>query len=209
MREFTNTANKVSRRVVMALFRTALFSLSVMAAGSVQAAEAGGDYTLTRQYGSVFFRVFQQQYVTLVGRFDSYAGTLHLDTANLENSRLTASVDMGSLNMAEGDIVETLVNSSVWFNASVFPQATFTSNSAVATAADEVDFIGELNFLGMTKPWTLHVKFHGGSDGELGGSTVGITGRGVINRLDFGMDQYRNMAADEVEIEVNVKFNRN
>jgi len=27
--------------------------------------------------------------------------------------------------------------------------------------------------------------------------------------MDFGLDQYRNMAADEVNIEVNVKFNRN
>ena len=27
-------------------------------------------YTLTRQYGSVFFRVMQQSYLNLVGRFD-------------------------------------------------------------------------------------------------------------------------------------------
>jgi polyisoprenoid-binding protein YceI len=190
-------------------WQASLLSLLLAVPGFATAAEAGGDYTLTRQYGSVFFRVFHQEFLTLVGRFDSYAGTLHLDPENLAQSQLTASVDMGSLNMADGDVTETLVNSSAWFNASVFPQATFTSTSAVVTAENEVDFTGDLNFLGVTKPWTLHVVFHGGSDGELGGSTVGITGRGVINRLDFGMDQYRNMAADEVEIEVNVKFNRN
>lgn len=200
---------KVWKQWAVNLWHLAVFALVLAPVGSLQAAEAGGDYTLTRQYGSVFFRVFQQEFLTLVGRFDSYAGTLHLDPENLANSSLTATVDMVSLNMADGDVTETLVNSSVWFNAAVFPQATFTSTSAVVTAEDEVDFVGDLNFLGMTKPWTLHVKFHGGSDGELGGSTVGITGHGVINRLDFGMDQYRNMAADNVEIEVNVKFNRN
>lgn len=191
------------------MWHLAVLALVLVPFGSVQAAEAGGDYTLTRQYGSVMFRVFQQEFLTLVGRFDSYSGTLHLDPENLASSSLTATVDMGSLNMADGDVTETLVNSSAWFNASVFPQATFTSTSTVVTAENEVDFVGELAFLGMTKPWTLHVTFHGGSDGELGGSTVGITGRGVINRLDFGMNQYRNMAADNVEIEVNVKFNRN
>lgn len=183
--------------------------LPLLMAGKAAAAEAGGEYTLTRQYGSVMFRVFQQEYLTLVGRFDSYSGTLFLDPENLENSRLSASVDMASLNMADSDVAETLVNSSVWFNTSLYPQASFTTTEAVVQGENAVDFVGELNFLGMTQPWTFSVEFFGGSDGELGGSTVGIAGRGVINRLDFGMDQYRNMAADEVEIEVNVKFNRN
>lgn len=186
-----------------------LLFMPLLPAASAGAAEAGGDYTLTRQYGSVMFRVFQQEYLTLVGRFDSYSGTLHLDPENLANSRLSATVDMASLNMADSDVAETLVSSSVWFNTSLYPQATFTSKEAVVRGETQVDFVGELNFLGMTKPWTLSVEFFGGSDGELGGSTVGIAGRGVINRLDFGMDQYRNMAGDEVGIEVNVKFNRN
>lgn len=190
------------------LLAATLCSLSLLAAGPASAAEAGGDYTLTRQYGSVFFRVFHQEYLNLVGRFDDYSGTLHLDPANLANSTLTATVKLGSLNMADGDVTETLVNSSAWFNASVFPEATFTSTGATVTGENEVDFTGDLTFMGITKPWTFHVKFFPGS-GELGGSTVGILGNGTIDRLDFGLDQYRNMAADSVDIEVNVKFNRN
>lgn len=176
---------------------------------TLSAAEPGGDYTLTKQYGSVFFRVFHQQYLTLVGRFDAYTGSLHLDAEHPENSSLTATVDMSSLNMSDSDVTETLVSSSMWFNTSIYQQAKFTSTSAVVIAENEVDFIGDLSFMGKSLPWTLHVRFFGGSDGELGGSTVGIAGKGVINRVDFGLDQYREMAADEVEIEVNVKFNRN
>lgn len=200
----------VFRRSTLRLAGIAMLAFMMAPLGSVRAAEAGAaEYTLTRQYGSVFFRVFHQEFLTLVGRFDNYSGTLRFDPDNLAASQLVASVDMGSLNMADGDVTETLVNSSVWFNASVFPQAIFTSTSVVVTGDNSVDFVGDLNFLGMSKPWTLHAIFHGGSDGELAGSTVGMSARGTINRLDFGMDQYRNMAADEVEIEVNVKFNRN
>lgn len=188
----------------------ALLAASLLcASATLQAAEVGGDYTLTKQYGSVLFRVMQQEYLYLVGRFDNYSGTLHLDTENLANSSLTATVDMSSLNMADKDVAETLVSSSVWFNTSVYTEAKFTSTSTEVVDEDEVIFHGELNFLGKTQPWDLHVTFFGGTDGELGGSTVGILGKGSINRLDFGMDQYRNMAADVVEIEVNVKFNRN
>ena len=172
------------------------------------AAEGPLEYTLTRQYGSVFFRVFHQEALNLVGRLDMDAGTLTLDPANLANSSLTASVQMGSLNMADGDVTETLVNSGVWFNASVFPEAKFTSTSATVTGDNEVDFNGDLTFVGITKPWTFHVKFNPGSGGVLGGSTVGILGTGTLNRLDFGLDEYQNMAADSVAIEVNVKFNR-
>jgi polyisoprenoid-binding protein YceI len=196
-------------RGLSSLLVATLCSLSFLAAGPAGAAEAAGDYTLTRQYGSVFFRVFHQEYLNLVGRFDDYAGTLHLDPANLANSKLTATVKLGSLNMADGDVTETLVNSSAWFNTSVFPEASFTSTAATVTGENEVDFTGDLTFMGISKPWTLHVKFFPGSSGVLGGSTVGILGSGTINRLDFGLDQYRNMAADTVNIEVNVKFNRN
>lgn len=176
---------------------------------SAAAAEAsGGEYILTRQYGSVMFRVFHQEYLNLVGRFNDYGGTLILDPQNLENSKLTARVTMTSLDMADADVVETLVNSAVWFNGSIFPEATFTSSSATVTGENEVDFHGDLNFVGKTKPWTFHVKFNPGSTGELGGNTVGILGTGTINRLDFGLNQYTNMAAEIVEIEVNAKFNK-
>jgi polyisoprenoid-binding protein YceI len=187
----------------------ALVVLSFFYSYSATAAEEalGGEYTLTRQYGSVFFKVFHQQYLNLVGRFDDYSGKLTLDPAHLENSQLTATVQMASLNMTDADVVETVVNSAVWFNASIYPTATFTSTSATATGENEVDFHGDLKFVGKTLPWTFHVKFNPGA-GPLGGSSVGILGTGTINRVEFGLNQYLNMAAETVEIEVNAKFNK-
>jgi polyisoprenoid-binding protein YceI len=201
--------NFLTHRFAQLVSFAVVSSALVFGANVSQAAEAGGDYTLSRQYGSVFFKVMFQEYLNMVGRFDDYAGTLHLDPENLANSTLTATVQMGSLNMAEGDVTETLVNSSSWFNASIFPEATFKSTAAVVTGDNAVDFNGELTFMGITKPWTLHVKFFGGTDGEVGGSTVGILGTGSFDRNEFGLKEYRNMAADVVNIEVNVKFNRN
>jgi polyisoprenoid-binding protein YceI len=166
-------------------------------------------YTLTRQYGSVFFRVMQQSYLNLVGRFDDYSATLEMDFEDLTNSRLTATVQMGSLDMADGDVVETLVNSSAWFNAQLYPEATFTTTAVEVTGENSADFHGELNFVGTTKPWTLHVEFFGGTDDSLTGSTIGMLATGSFDRLDFGLDQYLNMANELVSIEVNAKFNRN
>lgn len=193
---------------MMRIIRKVVALLPLALLEPATAAESGSTYTLTTQYGSVFFRVFHQEYLTLVGRFDDFSGTLYLDPENLADSTLTASVDMNSLNMAEADVAETLVYSSIWFNADVFPQAVFTSSSAEVVGENEVDFHGELEFVGVTQPWTFHVEFHGGGDGELAGDTIGISGSGTINRLDFGLRQYRNLAADTVDIEVNAKFNK-
>lgn len=186
-----------------------ILSFLAIASGMASAAEAGGEYTLSKQYGSVFFKVLYQQTLMMVGRFDDYSGTLSLDPENLANAKLTANVNMASLNMTDADVVETLVNSSSWFDTTVYSSATFTSTSVTVTGEDSADFQGDLKFMGITKPWTLHVRFFGGTDGELGGSSVGILGTGTINRVDFGLDEYQNMAANDVEIEVNVKFNRN
>jgi len=184
--------------------------LSCLAVGQLQAAEDSDtvSYTLTRQYGSVLFRVMQQQYLNLVGRFDQYSATLEMDFDDLSNSRLTATVQMGSLDMADGDVVETLVNSSAWFNASLYPEATFTTTSVDVTGDMTADFHGNLTFVGVTRPWTLHVQFYPGSDGELTGSSIGMQATGSFDRTDFGLDQYLNMAEELVSIEVNVKFNR-
>jgi len=156
----------------------------------------------------VFFFVLCQQYLNLVGRFDNYSATLQMDFDDLSNSRLSATVQMGSLDMADGDVEETLVNSSVWFNASLYPEATFTTTSVDVTGENEADFNGELSFVGTTRPWTLHVRFYGGTDGKLSGSSIGMQATGTFNRTDFGLDQYLNMAEDLVSIEVNAKFNR-
>jgi len=190
--------------VVAFLSGLLFFSPSMLAADSANTQS----YTLTRQYGSVLFRVMQQKYLNLVGRFDDYSASLYMDFDHLENSRLSATVNMGSLDMADGDVVETLVNSSAWFNAPLYPEATFTTTSVDVTGENTADFHGELDFIGVTKPWTLHVTFFGGSDGKLSGSSIGMQAVGSFNRTDFGMDQYLNMADDLVSIEVNVKFNK-
>ena len=197
------TLQRPGTAVLLALFT--LLSAAAMPAG---AADEAASYTLSKQYGSVLFRVLFQETLYMVGRFDDYSGSLTLDPADLSSARLQATVNMASLNMPDSDVAETLVNSSAWFNASLYPRATFTTRSAEVTGEREVDLVGELSFMGMSRPWTLHARLFGGTDGELSGSSVGLHATGTFQRTDFGLDQYMNMAADPVEIEVNVKFNR-
>lgn len=167
------------------------------------------EYTLTRQYGSVLFRVLQEQYIDLVGRFDNYSGSLVFDPDNLAATRLQATVNMASVNTGDKDVAELLISSSSWFNTSEFPEAVFTTSQAELLDSGKVALSGELTFLGISRPWTLEATFRGGSDGSLEGDALGMSATGSFQRSDFGLRQYMNVAADRVNLEVNVKFRRN
>ncbi|MDT8398026.1 MAG: YceI family protein [Pseudomonadales bacterium] len=180
----------------------------LIAAGAQRVLADTAQYTLSKQYATVLFKVQHQSYAKLVGRFDDFSGTLSFDPADIGSSRLEASVNMSSLNMADGDLVETLVHSSTWFNADLYPQATFRTREVKLNGDRDADFIGELSFMGLSRPWTLSIHFNGGGSDDLSGSTVGIEATGSFKRSDFGLDQYMNMAADLVEIEVHTRFKR-
>lgn len=164
------------------------------------------NYTLTKQYGSVLFKVLQEQYINLVGRFDDFSGTLVLDPEDLTATRLEAAVNMASVNMRDKDVAELLISSSAWFNTAEYPEAVFSTESVELIGENALFLHGQLTFMGITRPWVMEATFHGGSDGTLEGNTVGMVAVGSFQRSDFGLDQYMNVADDLITIEVNVKF---
>lgn len=200
----------MSRPVLSTLRLPLLLGLCSLALqGAPALAQEATTHVLSKQYGSVLFRVLFQETLYMLGRFDDYSGSLDLPEGDLAQARLEATVNMASLNMADGDVSELLVSSSAWFNSSLYPQAVFKSTAVEVSGENEAVFSGELTFMGQTRPWTLNARFFGGSDGQLEGGSVGMQAQGSFKRSDFGLDQYMNMAADEVSIEVNVKFNQN
>lgn len=188
--------------------RLASLMLPLLVLASTAATAEPANYTLTRQYGSVLFKVLQEEYINLVGRFDDYGGKLVFDPDDLAATRLDATVNMASVNMGDKDVAELLVSSSAWFNTGEFPEATFSTESVEVVGVNVMFLHGQLTFMGITMPWVMEATFHGGADGSLAGSTVGMVAVGNFLRSDFGLDQYMNVADDRVTIEVNAKFRR-
>ena len=62
----------------------------------------------------------------------------------------------------------------------------------------------------MTRPVTLHVKFHGAGVNPLSHAyTAGFDATGVIKRGDFGVTKYLPMVGDEVTLIISAAFERN
>ncbi|NJO38284.1 MAG: polyisoprenoid-binding protein [Rhizobiales bacterium] len=150
-----------------------------------------GAYQLDPAHARLVFRVSHlgmSNYTTGFGRFDA---ELELDPADPPRSRVTASVDPRSLQLPsppEG-FLATLLGPE-WFDAAAFPEITFASTAVEMTGPVTARITGDLTLHGVTLPISLDATFNGGHAGhpmDPGGSRIGFSAEGSLERSAFGM----------------------
>ncbi len=167
-----------------------------------------GQYELDAKHTAVLFKVRHMNFSKFVGRLEKVEASLNFVADNIEASRLQAIIDMSSVNVNNERFANTLKGSS-WFDVERYPQAVFTTQSAVRKGENLVVFTGELKFLGTTQNIDLAVQFNGGANNLLSGRyTIGFEAHTVFSRAAFGLDKYPGVVGDEVEIEVHAEFMR-
>jgi len=168
-----------------------------------------GNYALDKTHGSVLFKIKHLGLSTYVGRFNRFDATLIFDPKNIAATNLDAVIDIDSLDINNPGLQTDLMGKT-WFYQSKFPQARFSTTSVKPITDNTFEFIGDLDWRGVTKPITLLVTFHGGANNILTGKyTVGFSASGSFKRSDFGMDAYIPLVGDEVLIEAEAEFLRN
>ncbi|MGD9816285.1 MAG: YceI family protein [Hyphomonadaceae bacterium] len=189
--------------------------LCLVLAGGARAQSApdvpSGTYQLDPRHASVLFRIQHQGLAWFTARFDIKDATLDLDAADPTRSRLTASVDAGSvntgvLNRDNERAFDAQIGRALGGEAN--PRITFESRTVELTGERSARVSGDLTMNGQTHPAALDVTF-GGATGDLlrGGRTVlGFSARGVIRRSDWGVTQWRAFTGDEVEIVIEAEF---
>jgi polyisoprenoid-binding protein YceI len=190
----------MNRNVIAAL------ALSALAALPVHAAEV---YTIDAGHSDVSFQV--RHLVTQVrGKFSDYQGTIQLDPAKLENSKVEFRIKAASIDTALPDRDKHL-RSEDFFYVEKFPEITFKSQSIKATGKDTYDVTGQLTMRGVAKTVTLPVTFLGKVRDPWGNDKAGFTTETTINRKDYGivwnaaLDNGGVVLGDEVRIAINLE----
>ncbi|MET0273335.1 MAG: YceI family protein, partial [Phenylobacterium sp.] len=116
---------------------------------------------------------------------------------------LTIGIDPKSVDTGEPSFDKQIVG---WLEPSKYPKILFA-----VTGIEAIDgkgtVTGDLTLHGVTKPVTLYVTFNGAGPGMLGaGTRMGFSGTGRIRRSDFGVDQVRMFAGDDVDLAFEVEF---
>lgn len=168
-----------------------------------------GAYRLDKSHASLLFKVRHLGLSTYVGRFNEFDATLEFDPNNMQDSQLTALIDMTSLDINDDNLSSTLAGVS-WLNSGRYPQAQFQSSKVKPINDSEFEFSGELSWRGNSKELIVTANFEGGAFDVLTQKyKLGFSAEAEFLRSDFGMDAFIPLVGDKIQIETYVEFIRN
>ena len=163
-----------------------------------------GSYALDPDHASVIARVSHLRYSWSIFRFDKVSGTMKWDPANPANTSITAKVETASITSNVKGFAQDLA-SNKFLNSAAFPEATFVSSAfrQMSTRRGKVD--GQLTLMGKTKAVTFDVELVGAGKGFADRPRIGVSARGNINPVDFGLPP---LFGDAIEIVIDVEFQK-
>lgn len=198
-------------RLVLPL--AALF-LAVPAVAQMPAAPPGkqdrsavkaGTYKVDPNHTQVVWQVNHMGFSMLEGMFGASEGTLTLDPARPQASKLSVTFPIDQLSVTSDRFAEHL-KSPDFFNAAQFPEGRFES-TAVRVNGNQATITGNLTLKGVTKPVTLQARFVGAGVNPMNKKTnFGFRATGQIKRSDFGLGMAAPVVSDTVDLSINAAF---
>jgi polyisoprenoid-binding protein YceI len=188
-------------------------------AASVTTSAPQGMYHLDKSHASLLFRVNHLGFSRYTARFTRFDAQLDIDPKAPQNAKLTATVDVSSLETdyptpKVEDFNKVLIGET-WLDAKTTPVMQFVSQKITLTSTDTADIEGLLTLKGVTKPVRLVAKFNGGYAGFSPydpNARIGFSASGSLNRSDFGVsygipEKGSTMGvSDRVEIIIEAEF---
>jgi len=177
-----------------------------------------GVYRLDRAHASLIFRVSHLGFSDYTARFKRFDAELEFDPAQLDASRVSATVDARSIETDYPDPAaldfNAVLQNETWLDTAQYPQIEFRSNSVELTGPNAMRVDGELTLRGITRPLTLRATFNGGYAGHPmdPNARIGFSAQGSLKRSEFGMAfgipsaEHPLGVGDEVEVLLELEF---
>ena len=211
MRKATIFLVRLQQLLLLACMVTALVSCGTLIkphlkTGMVQLKK--GSYQIDQTHAAVLFKINHMGLSTFVGRFKKVDASLEFDPNNIANAKLSAVVEVASIDVNNTDLEDTLRSSS-WFNVEKYPQALFETTRVTLIDENTAVFSGNFTLHGISAPIDLTIHFNGGGNNMLTGAyTLGFSASGKFKRSVYGVDNLIPAIADEVELEVFAEFQK-
>lgn len=139
------------------------------------------------------------------GKFGEVTGALTIAEDKL-SSTVEATIGMASVTTGDDSRDEHL-KSADFFDVETYPTMTFVSTGIRGDGAEYV-LTGDLTIKGVSKSVELDLEFEGVSPDPWGGTRVGFSATGEINRRDFGLnfdvklDTGGALVSEKIKIEI-------
>lgn len=169
-------------------------------------------WKLDPTHSEVAFKVKHLVITTVTGYFRSFDGTVETeDETDFTTGKVHFTIDTSSIDTNQAQRDEHL-KSADFFDATNYPQITFTSTSITTKGEDEFVLNGDLTVRGITKPVQFNVEFGGTVTDPYGNFKAGFEVSGKISRKDFGLtwsavtEAGAVVVSDDVKITASVQF---
>lgn len=136
------------------------------------------------------------------GEFRRWDAQIAFDPKALSQSRVAATIDMGSAVTGDATRDQSLPTGD-WFNTAAFPRATFTASSFKDLGGGRYQAMGDLTIRGVRHPVVLPFTL------KIAGKSAQMQGSLTINRGLFGVGQGQWKGTEMVaaNVQVNVSIN--
>lgn len=161
-------------------------------------------------HSSLGFSVRHLVIAKVHGRFARWTGSLVLDDARPEDSRVEVHIESASLDTHEPQR-DAHLRSADFFDSDHNPELVFRSTRIERAGDDRYTLSGDLTIAGVTRPARLEVEALGRAKDPWGGDRIGFSAKTTIDRRDFGLVWNQALEAggvvvgEKVEITIEVE----
>ena len=161
-----------------------------------------GAYDIDPAHSRIGFAAKHAMVVNVRGDFKVYSSEVYLDEENLDNSRISVTIDANSVDTGNKDR-DTHLRGADFFNVEVYPSIEFTSTKVAKVEDDVYTLIGDLTINGKSNPVSVDFELTGTADDPWGNFRAGFEGKTTVNRRDW--DLAWNVALDKGGVLVSEK----
>jgi polyisoprenoid-binding protein YceI len=145
-------------------------------------------YDLDQAHTHLGFTAKHLAVSTVRGRFNKFEGYFESPDDDFTKARGEVRVEVASLE-SRSDQRDTHLRSADFFDAEKYPYITFKLTGIEQVDDENFRIKGELTVKEITKPITLDATVEGRMPDPFGAKErVGISARGQLNRMDFGLN---------------------
>ena len=163
-----------------------------------------GTWTIDAVHSEVGFTVRHMMVSKVRGKFTSFSGEI-VTGEDILASSVTAEIDLGSIDTGS-EQRDGHIRSADFFDVENHPKMTYQS-TGIRAEGDHYVVDGELTLKGVTKSVPLTLEVNGFGPDAYGGTRVGFSATGEINRQDFGVSWSAAMETGGVVVSDKVTIN--
>lgn len=187
-------------------FRTSVFALCLPAlclAAPARARAEAATYALDPVHTRVVFAVDHAGFSKALGAVSGSTGTLVFDPQDWHSARLEVSVPLQRLDLGDAEWNQTTLGRHL-LHAQRFPEATFVSTRVEPAGEDRARVYGGLTLRGVTREVRLDVVLNRLQRHPMPPyrRTAGFSAHATLSRADFGIDAWKTLIGDEVELRI-------